>query len=144
MLNPHLAPLLLLLAVAGVLDFRHRRIPNLLPGLIMLSAVATLALFPDTAVARNWGAAAVGFGLAVAALMPGYMLGAMGAGDVKLMAASGFWLGWPLALVFLIGWVLMLGLWCGIAALSGNRQRQPAAPAMFLAALATAIIAVGG
>ncbi len=72
--------------VAGVYDLRSRRIPNWvsLSG-IVLGAGGNTLLF-------GWhGLREAGFGLlcAVAIYMPLYLVRAMGAGDVKLMAAVG-------------------------------------------------------
>src|SRR5439155_12392381 len=54
-------------------------------------------------------ASLAGLGLAGAVLMPGYLFRWMGAGDVKLMAAVGAWLAWPLALVAVLASLMMGG-----------------------------------
>jgi prepilin peptidase CpaA len=93
-------------ALAGLLtaavwhDVRTRRIPN---RLVLGGAVAGLAfqaLLPAGAglFAAPFGALGLldglaGLGLGLALLLPMYMLGAMGAGDVKLMAMCGAFLG---------------------------------------------------
>jgi prepilin peptidase CpaA len=79
-----------LLALACVSDLRTRRIPNVLT----LSAAGGAVLFH--AVTGGWSA--VGWSLAglfVGALLffPMFALRGMGAGDVKLLAALGAWLG---------------------------------------------------
>jgi prepilin peptidase CpaA len=79
-----------LLAVACVSDLRTRRIPNVLT----VSAAGAALLFH--LVSGGWSA--VGWslaGLAVGALLffPMFALRGMGAGDVKLLAALGAWLG---------------------------------------------------
>ncbi|MBA5639936.1 prepilin peptidase [Duganella sp. LX20W] len=89
-----------LLAAAVWHDVRTRRIPN---RLVFGGAVAGLAfqtLLPAGAglFASPFGALGLlnglaGLGLGLALLLPLYMLGAMGAGDVKLMAMSGAFLG---------------------------------------------------
>src|SRR6187200_955437 len=49
------------------------------------------------------GMSAVGALFGFAILISFYVLGGMGGGDVKLMAAIGAWLGWPLTLfVFIV------------------------------------------
>lgn len=80
---------LLLLGAAG--DVRSRRIPNrvvLVLGILGLiySGVAPLSLW---GLLRGFGGAATGLGL----WLPFYILGWLGAGDVKLFAAAGAWLG---------------------------------------------------
>jgi prepilin peptidase CpaA len=78
-------------ALAGcVCDLRMRRIPN------VLTAVAALAgLVFHTVFSAGSGAefSLVGAGVGLALLFPAFALGGMGAGDVKLMAALGAWLG---------------------------------------------------
>jgi len=74
------------MAVATVVDIRSRRIPNeltaTLAGLGVGFAAAGVSGVP------LWASAA-GFVLGLALMMPGHVLGATGAGDVKLMAAVG-------------------------------------------------------
>src|SRR5215207_7552353 len=79
-----------LLAVACVADLRTRRIPNLLT---MSAAGGALLfhLFTGGWAAAGWSLA----GLFLGALLffPMFALRGMGAGDVKLLAAVGAWLG---------------------------------------------------
>src|SRR5919206_2942519 len=89
---------LLAAAVAGVAawtDLRWRRIPNWLT-----LGTAILGLAVNVALAGGPGAltALLGLGLGLALLLPFYVLRAVGAGDVKLLAALGAVLG-PQALV---------------------------------------------
>jgi prepilin peptidase CpaA len=88
-----------LLALACISDLRTRRIPNALT----FSAVAAGLLFHFA----TGGMTAAGWSLAgcvVGALLffPMFALRGMGAGDVKLLAAVGAWLGpWQVAIVAL-------------------------------------------
>jgi prepilin peptidase CpaA len=71
-------------------DVRARRIPNLLTFGAALAAVAYAG------VAAGWagvGTAAAGWLAGAALFFPFFALGGMGAGDVKLLAALGAWLG---------------------------------------------------
>ena len=81
--------------IAADTDFRSRRIPNALTLTAILGALLVHALLGGT-----HGLAQAGLGMLVAGgiLLPGWLMGWMGAGDVKLMAAVGAWLAWPASL----------------------------------------------
>lgn len=102
--------LLLLLVSAVVSDLRHHRIPNFL---ILLGLV--LGLVGQVYAFGLWGAGAsllgvlVGFGV----FLPLYALGGMAAGDVKLMAMVGGFLGAEGAL-FASLYSLVVGGLCGL------------------------------
>jgi prepilin peptidase CpaA len=71
---------------ATVIDVRTRRIPNALTATmtcigIGMAATGLCGIAP--------AAAALGFALGFVLMLPGHLLGATGAGDVKLMAAVG-------------------------------------------------------
>ena len=72
--------------VATVVDIRVRRIPNLLTAAM---AGAGIGLAASGASGVSLGASMAGFILGLALMMPGYGLGATGAGDVKFMGAVG-------------------------------------------------------
>lgn len=131
-----LPSLLLLLIVAAGFDLRQRRIPNAIPLCLLLLAIALLLLAPGAALAPSWVAGFAGLGLGAVLMLPGYAAGALGAGDVKLMAATGFALGWPLVLPLMLATALVMGLMAVPAWLVGRRGRQPAAPAMLLGTVA--------
>ncbi|TMQ74103.1 MAG: prepilin peptidase [Candidatus Eisenbacteria bacterium] len=99
-------PVVVLLALATRADVRTRTIPNRLTFPAMLLGVAMHTALNGTA---GLGASLAGLGLAGAVLMPGYLFRWMGAGDVKLMAAVGAWLAWPLALVAVLASLMMGG-----------------------------------
>ena len=71
-------------------DLRTRRIPNTLT---FGSALAALAIHAATAGPWGFVASLGGWLTGVAIFFPPYALGGMGAGDVKLLAALGAWLG---------------------------------------------------
>jgi prepilin peptidase CpaA len=90
-----------LLVIACVTDVRWRRIPNAL-----VLVLATLGLAYSVSMdpwlpglGRGFGGLSLGFGIWIAF----FVVGAIGAGDVKLFAAAGAWLGpgatWRAALV---------------------------------------------
>ncbi|WPG35681.1 A24 family peptidase [Variovorax sp. EBFNA2] len=84
--------LLALLATAAFNDWRFYRIPNWLTfgGAFFAIVYGTMAArTPSSGALSAFGGLAVGF----AAMLPFYALGIMGAGDVKLMAMTGAFLG---------------------------------------------------
>ncbi len=88
-------------ATACVFDVRTARIPN-----VLTFGAAILGVLFHTASPHGHGltAAMLGFGTGLLVFFPIFALGAMGAGDVKLMAALGAWLGWyPIVFVALYG-----------------------------------------
>lgn len=106
--------LLLLLLVAAWHDIRSRRIPNALvfPGAI--AGVLSNALLPQEMGGLGVLDSLAGLGVGLVLLLPLYLLRAMAAGDVKLMAMTGAFLGArdaidALLCVLLAGGVLALG-----------------------------------
>jgi prepilin peptidase CpaA len=77
-------------AIACVIDLRTRRIPN---ALTFGAAAVALVFRGMTAGAGGAADAAAGWLVGFALLVVPYALGGMGAGDVKLLAALGAWLG---------------------------------------------------
>ena len=77
-------------AASAVVDMRLRRVPNALT--FGTAAVGvTLAALQTTPVGFMGALAGLGVGLAL--MLPGHVIGATGAGDVKLFAALGTFLG---------------------------------------------------
>ena len=77
-------------ATSAVIDMRVRRVPN--PLTFGIAAVGvTLAAVQATPVGITGALAGLGVGLAL--MLPGHLIGATGAGDVKLFAALGTFLG---------------------------------------------------
>ncbi len=116
------AATLLWAAVAGVADLRTRRIPNAITGAALCSGFVVHAF-----VAGPTGLLDAGSGVLWMAipLLPGWMLGWMGGGDVKLMAGLGAWLGGETAVVALIATLIAGGvIAAGVALQRGTLGRS--------------------
>jgi prepilin peptidase CpaA len=111
-----LSILAMLLASAAWSDFKHHRIPN---SIVFSGVVAGVAL--NSLLAHGLGFASKyapgaggfafalgGLGLGLACLLPFYLLRAMGAGDVKLMAMVGAFLG-PADLLGAVAFTFLAG-----------------------------------
>jgi prepilin peptidase CpaA len=90
--DPRTGVLLALLAAAAVCDYRTYRIPNWLTGGGILFALVYNTVVPPVWHA-GWTWAPAGMLLGFGAMLPMYAMRAMGAGDVKLMAMVGAFLG---------------------------------------------------
>ena len=113
------APMLALLAWAAASDWSARRIPNWLTFSLALSGLAQ-GFVPGAAAAGLRGAA-LGLLAGLALAFVYYALGAMCAGDVKLLAAVGAWLGpWGALQVFLAEAVIGAALALAQAASQGR------------------------
>ncbi|HXD07587.1 MAG TPA: prepilin peptidase [Burkholderiaceae bacterium] len=129
--------LLCTLALSGVLlaavisDVRTRRIPNLLVAAGMLAGLALQVLAPHSEglFAFWWG----GLGLAQALLgllaglaifMPLHLIRVVGAGDVKLLAMAGVWLGPKMLPGAVLLTLLAGGVMALVAMLASHSTRQ--------------------
>jgi prepilin peptidase CpaA len=115
--QPRFTVLAVLLVVAAVIDGRTFRVPN---WLTVGGMVAGLIL--NTALPMQTGilSALAGLATGLVILLPLYAVGVMGAGDVKLMAAVGAFLGLPEILFAVLG-SLIAG---GIAAVAFGLYRR--------------------
>ncbi len=85
-----LIPLLVIGGVASVWDVRTGRIPNLLT---FGAASLAILFYLVTGGPRAAGWSLAGWAVGCALFLPVFLLGGMGAGDVKLLAALGAWVG---------------------------------------------------
>ena len=116
------------LALACISDLRTRRIPNVLT----LSAVVTAFLFH--LVTGGWSAAGwslAGCVLGALLFFPLFALRGMGAGDVKLLAAVGAWLGPSQVLIAALATSLAGGV-IALAVALGHGYLKPAGRNLWL------------
>jgi len=107
--------------LASWIDYSQRRVPNWLNALLIVMGFIVQACYFGTAGLASgcWGLL-TGFGL----LIVPWLMHGMGAGDVKLLAAIGVWLGPLLTLyAFALGAILG-GITAGVMILSTGRLRM--------------------
>ncbi|WP_316897738.1 A24 family peptidase [Pseudodesulfovibrio indicus] len=97
------------LIIAAITDIRNQRIYNWLTFPLILAGFATHTVFGGMAGLKF---AAGGFALGFVAMAIPYFFGAMGAGDVKLMAGVGAWLGVEATFVAFLFTCIAGGVYC--------------------------------
>lgn len=100
-IDPRTGVLIALLLVAAVCDFRSFRIPNWLTASgLVFGTVYTIMVPPVHGV--GWLFPATGILTGFLLMFPLYLMRAVGAGDVKLLAMAGAFLGWDETLFALL------------------------------------------
>lgn len=109
-LSPYIGPIAIAIVLAAAAtDLHHRRIPNRLTfGAWMLAAIAQVAMI---GVGHGLLAWSLGWITGLAVFLPLYALRGMAAGDVKLMAAVGAWLGPAMAFQIALAAFVLGGIW---------------------------------
>jgi prepilin peptidase CpaA len=106
------------LITATVTDIRNQRIYNWLTFPLILSGFATHTVFGGF---EGLKFAASGFALGFVAMAIPYFMGVMGAGDVKLMAGVGAWLGLDITLTAFLCTCIAGGIYA-LGVLAFDRQ----------------------
>ena len=102
----------LTLVVAAVIDGIKLKVPNWLTFPMVLGAwIASAVFFGWAGLGWSLLGTAVGLGL----LLPAYAIGGMGAGDVKLLAGVGAWVGvtttfWAFVVSAVVGGLIAIGM----------------------------------
>lgn len=105
-LTPSLEFMLVIFLVAAVIsDLSDHRIPNMIT---LFAAVVAICSHLYISGPLGAGFALGGLVLGMACLLPFYLLGGMGAGDVKMMGAIGAFVG-PAATLLAVGVALVFG-----------------------------------
>jgi prepilin peptidase CpaA len=114
--------LLLMLLAAALFDVLYRKIPNWLTvsGVVLGLAMNTILGPPEAGILFSLAGLGVAFGIYVAL----YALRAMGAGDVKLMAAIGALVGWERWFGIFFVTALVGGVMALILVVSRGRLKQ--------------------
>ena len=121
------AVVLTFVGVAAVTDVRKYKVQNIVTFPLMLTgfiyngwASYTQFLGTDLSVWESCASSALGLAFGFVILLPFYLMGGMGAGDVKLLMGIGAWLQWPnVFIVFITGalaggiYSLALMVWSG-------------------------------
>lgn len=131
------APLLALLAAATLCDLRTRRIPN---GLTLGGAALGLLINTAAFGAGALGHAVLGLALCLGCMLPFYIGRGMAAGDVKLMAMVGAFLG---PINGFAAWLLTLvaGALLALLGIGLRRFVQAAVPLLLATAKLSALAA---
>ncbi|KWR89534.1 A24 family peptidase [Cupriavidus sp. IDO] len=122
-LSPFLGPVAIAIVLtAAAIDLHRRRIPNWLTfGAWMLALPVQIAIHGAPGGTADWALGwLTGFGI----FLPFYVLGGMAAGDVKLMAATGAWLGATMAFQIALTTFLLGGAWAIVLVLKSRQQGQ--------------------
>jgi len=118
----------LLLVVASLFDLKTREIPDAIPVLLVLWAVASRALGFQEA---RWVQMTIGLALGLGIGLLAFRYRALGGGDAKLLAGLGACTG-PVLLGFVLAWTGLVGGMLALVARLRRRRRVVYGPAIAL------------
>ncbi|MEZ6061356.1 MAG: A24 family peptidase [Planctomycetaceae bacterium] len=111
-----------ILILAAWIDGRQLRVPNWITFPMVLSGLVYCSWVDGLSGA---GASVAGIAMGLACLLPLYSVGGMGAGDVKLMAGIGAWLGWQITLeAFVVSAIVGAVMAIVMVAVKGTWQKH--------------------
>lgn len=113
--------LLAMLSVAVIFDIRYRRIPN---ALVMSGLAGSLLLHLFLPGAGGWQTWLLGVLTGFGVLLPFYLARGMGAGDVKLMAGVGAFVGPLVVLKIALATFLIGGVWSLVIVVYRGKARE--------------------
>ncbi len=122
----------------AAIDLWTRRVPNVLT---LLLAGTGIVLAATGVSGLSIGAALAGFAIGLALMLPGHLIGATGAGDVKLLAAVGALIGPRRVFTAFVYTALAGGVLALIVAIRRRRLRQTIGGTARLIATAAANVA---
>ncbi|MFS8978722.1 prepilin peptidase [Cupriavidus necator] len=122
-LAPFIGPAVIAIVLtAAATDLHRRRIPNWLTfGAWLLALPVQMAMHGAAGGASAW---ALGWLAGLGVFLPLYLLRGMAAGDVKLMAAVGAWLGAAMALQIALAAFVLGGVWALVLVVKSRRHAQ--------------------
>lgn len=120
MLNPEIISAVVILTIAAYIDWKEHRVPN---WLTFSAWGCGLAYHGLTGGWSGFQGSLAGSGAGLATLIIPYALRGMGAGDVKLMAATGAWVGTGATLQAFL-WIALAGGVMGLYAILRSREMK--------------------
>jgi prepilin peptidase CpaA len=117
-------PVVVVLAASlslGLIDLFHHKVYNILTYPLLIAGLVYRA---SAGGVGGLADGVLGGLLGLGVLLPFFVLGGTGGGDVKLMAALGAWLGVPLTLVVFLASCLAAGLCAVLVVLARGRVRE--------------------
>lgn len=134
--------LLAILAVISVTDIKTLRIPDRLVAAVFLCGILSAVLLPGPQLGeRIAGALAVSVPMAALSF---FAAGAFGGGDIKLMAAAGFFLGIKGIVTAFVTALLFGGIYCIYLLASGKKDAKGRFPFGPFLCLGIAVAALAG